>query len=507
MASTWTAANLNGGAQASGTFNLDSGGSYQAVTSPMSPGANYTTNEVTSGNTVGASCTDGKPFALVGYSTGDTLAQAASSTPTTTVPDFTGLTGSKFVIVWNKNCTPANLTIVKKTQNGDGTFSFTIASSTSTSTVASITTVGGSGTSSPIQLESGAYNVNELSQSGWVLATSSCVYDNQSIGSPTTAGGEAITVDAGDSVTCTFTNTNVSEVKVTIIKNISGVHATAANATSTSFPMVSSWNALNLGGAGSGTFALSTVGFNTLNAYEAVTANMTNGSSYTTNENTGTSVVGPNCANGQQFRLVGYTTGNSLALAQAGTPSTTTPAFSNITANKWVIVWNEPCSTTPPPPPANACATPGTAPAGFTLRNGTTRNDIVTLAPQTMFVGRGGNDLVRAGNGNYIVCTGAGNDIIMLGNGSDIIDAGGGNNIIRTGDGDQTVTTGSGNDLITTGSGNDTVHAGGGNNIVRTDGGNDSITALGGNDFINAGAGTDTCSAGGGVNLKQNCEL
>lgn len=509
MLETWVATNFSG-TDVPFTLSpvgLNTTNAYEAVTAPaFDSGASYTMHEVTSTPVVGASCSDGKPYALVGYSTGDTLAQAASSTPTTTVPNFTGLTGSKFVIVWNKDCTPANLTIVKKTQNGDGTFSFTVASSTSTSTVASITTVGGSGTSSPIQLESGTYNVNELSQIDWALATSSCVYDNQSIGSSTTAGGEVITVDAGDSVTCTFTNTNVQEVKVTIIKNISGVHATAGNASSASFPMVSSWNALNLGGAGSGTFALSTVGFNTPSAYEAVTANMTNGSSYASNENTGTSVVGPNCASGQQFRLVGYTTGNSLALAQGGTPSTTTPAFSNITANKWVIVWNAPCTPPPPPPPpANACATPGTAPAGFTLRNGTTRNDIVTLAPQTMFVGRGGNDIVRAGNGNYIVCTGAGNDLITLGNGSNIINAGNGNNIIKTGNSDQIVTTGSGNDLITTGSGNDTIHAGAGNNIVKSGDGNDSITSGSGNDLINAGAGTDTCSADGGVNTVINC--
>lgn len=198
---------------------------------------------------------------------------------------------------------------------------------------------------------------------------------------------------------------------------------------------------------------------------------------------------------------------------------------------------------TPPAPPANACATPAVAPAGFTLQNGTSGNDTVTLAPSTMFVGMGGNDKVSAPPGDYIICLRNGNDKVKLSNGNYTIDAGGGNNKIATGngngtivaasgndkittgngdhtitagggnnkivtgDGTQNVTTGSGNDKITTGSGDDTINAGGGNNKVATDGGDDSITTGSGNDNVNGGAGTDTCSAGGGSNTVINCEL
>ncbi|HVM58942.1 MAG TPA: choice-of-anchor C family protein [Candidatus Paceibacterota bacterium] len=200
------------------------------------------------------------------------------------------------------------------------------------------------------------------------------------------------------------------------------------------------------------------------------------------------------------------------------------------------------CTVPPPPvPPANACDTPTVAPAGYTLRNGTTGNDTVTLAPNTMFVGKGGNDRVTAPDGNYIICTGSGNDAITVGNGNDAINAGGGNNTvktgdgqgsistadgndtittgdgartinagggnnsIRTGDGDQTVTTGSGNDTITTGGGDDTINAGGGNNSVNAGGGNDAITTGSGNDTVNGGAGTDSCSLGGGMNHATSC--
>ena len=446
------------------------------------------------------------------------------------------------------------------------------------------------------------------------------------------------------------------DVTVTIVKNIGGVHATAGNASSASFPMASSWDAVNLGGPGSGTYPLSTVGFNTPNPYEAVTSNMTNGSDYTTNEDTSTSVVGPNCASGQQFRLVGYTTGSSLALAQASTPTTTVPSFTNFTTNRWVIVWNEPCvatppplcngavpltqtilsdtsnmigggnaiaviphaawtaaiagsttwiwqasstapnatvafektftvsgtvlsaqldiasdnnyqvfidnvlvaadasatnftlatqdtynltanvtpgthtlrievtnqgtyntssnpagllykfvivtcpTTTPPPPPALACNTPLVAPAGYTLQNGTTGNDNVTLVPLTMFVGKGGNDSVTGPDGNYIICTLNGNDRITIGHGDYTISAGGGNNTITTGDGDGVITTTNGTDLITTGTGNHTINAGGGNNAILTGDGTQTITTLNGNDTITTGSGGDTIAAGGGNN-------
>ncbi|MBI5470136.1 right-handed parallel beta-helix repeat-containing protein [Candidatus Kaiserbacteria bacterium] len=492
---------------------------YEASFANANAGSDYATHEVTSESVVGASCAEDKPFALEGYTTGETLSDAQSGTPSTsTIPSFTNITSDKYVIVWNKTCPPATLTIVKKTLNGNDTFNFTVTGPMNPA-VPALTTVNGWATSSPMSLNPGTYDVNELTPpAGWTFKSVSCVYENQSIGTPI-AGGEQITVHSGDEVICTFVNGK--DVKVTIVKNISGVHATAGNAGSAAFPMTASWNAVNLGGAGSGNYALSTIGFNTPNAYEAVTSDMTNGSSYTTNEDTTTPVVGPNCANGQQFKLVGYTTGNTLAQAQAGTPHTLIPNFGNITVNKWVVVWNTPCP--PPPPPANAC-TLSAPPTGYTLRNGSPGNDIVTLVPFTMFKGNGGNDVVKAGTGDYIVCTGAGNDIITLGSGNATIDAlggqntiktgdgnafistGNGNNTISTGDGNHTITTGNGNDTIKTGGGSDIINAGNGQNAVNAGGGNDTVTTGTGNDAINGGPGIDSCNPGSGSNSLVNCE-
>ena len=204
-------------------------------------------------------------------------------------------------------------------------------------------------------------------------------------------------------------------------------------------------------------------------------------------------------------------------------------------------------SSTPlptPPPPANACDTPLVAPLGYTLLNGTTGSDTVTIAPLTMFVGKGGNDIVNGlASGNYIICTGSGNDTITLGNGdftinasngnniimtgngngsivtlqaNDIIttgngihaiSAGNGNNTIVTGDGNQTVTTGNAIHKITTGGGADVINAAGGINTVKSGAGNDIITTGNSIDNIDGGADTDTCNAGGGLNTVVNCEL
>lgn len=429
------------------------------------------------------------------------------------------------------------------------------------------------------------------------------------------------------------------DVTVTIVKYVDGVHATAGNAEGLSFPMDANWDAANIG-AGSGSFALSTVGFNNPNPYEATTADMTNGADYSAEEDLTGPTVGASCAEGKPFALVGYTTGENELDAAGGTPTLTPPSLTGITDDAYIIVWNEKCATTltlekvvvndnggtsldtdwtlsasgpspisgveggasvtnaevtpgtydlseagpagytasawvctggtqddddtvtiaagehvtctiinddeevlpPAEPPANACETPGVAPAGFTLLEGTPGSDNVTIAPFTMFVGKGGNDWVKGpASGNYIVCTGAGSDLIRLGDGdftisadggnNDIetgngdgyiktgsggdriitgsgvatIEAGGGNNNIRTGDGAKTITAGSGNDNITTGAGNDVINADGGTNRVSSGAGDDTITAGNGNDTVDAGADSDTCNVGGGFNTVKNC--
>lgn len=84
-----------------GTLNA-----YEAQTIPLAPGASYSASENVTGNdVVGASCADGKPFALAGYSSGNTFAEAfANASSSMIAPAFTNLQSDKVVIVWNKVC-------------------------------------------------------------------------------------------------------------------------------------------------------------------------------------------------------------------------------------------------------------------------------------------------------------------------------------------------------------------------------------------------------------------
>ncbi len=291
------------------------------------------------------------------------------------------------------------------------------------------------------------------------------------------------------------------DVTVTIDKFIDGAMATSGSANGSAFPMTATWNAANIG-AGSGSYDLDADGFNgDPTPYQAITSQMTSGADYTTSEVVGGAVVGATCADGKPFALNGYSYGDSLAAAQAAATSSQAPALTNITTNKYIIVHNKKCAAPPPPaPPANACATPTVAPSGYTLQNGTSGNNTVALAPNTMFVGKGGNDTVTGGDGNYIVCTAGGNDTITLGHGNSAIDAGGGNNTVTVGNGEGTIKSAGGNDTVVAGDGARTINVGGGNNKVTSGGGAQTISAGGGNDEIKAGAGDDTVNAGGGNN-------
>lgn len=136
-------------------------------------------------------------------------------------------------------------------------------------------------------------------------------------------------------------------IHVTIVKYLDGSPATANSAQNMSFPMTATWSADNIG-SGTGTYTLSPTGFNNTNAYQATTSEMTKGADYTTNEVTGTgaSDVGSNaCANGQTYKVVGYSTGHSLSQAEHATKSMTAPAFTDLQNNRFVIVWNEKCNS------------------------------------------------------------------------------------------------------------------------------------------------------------------
>jgi len=129
------------------------------------------------------------------------------------------------------------------------------------------------------------------------------------------------------------------EVTVTIVKYVDGEMATTDSANDKDFPMIAEWDAENIG-AGSGEYSLSP---DNETDYTAVTTEMTAGADYSTyevmNDNTGNS-----CDAGKPFALKGYTTGNTLAQAEDADMDDDHPEFTNLTYDKYVIVWNEDCS-------------------------------------------------------------------------------------------------------------------------------------------------------------------
>ena len=136
MNATWSATNIGAG---TGAYTLDTTNAYQAATIAMSSGANYATSEDTTGPAVGAVCATGTPYALVGYVSGDTLAEALAATPTTTAPSFTGLMTNKVVLVLNHNCAVPAGTIggtVTGGGNGQGALAVTSVTATQTSATA-----------------------------------------------------------------------------------------------------------------------------------------------------------------------------------------------------------------------------------------------------------------------------------------------------------------------------------------------------------------------------------
>jgi len=162
----------------------------------------------------------------------------------------------------------------------------------------------------------------------------------------TLANGKVVTAENSSLVgePSTIYPTTPSLVKVTIEKYVDGVLATAANAHSLAFPMLAMWDATNTG-SGTGSYVLSPDGFNSGTPYTAVTADMTTGARYATNERVDGDVVGAACTGSTTpFALVGYSVGDTLASALGAVVTTTAPSFANLTSDKFVIVWNQSCA-------------------------------------------------------------------------------------------------------------------------------------------------------------------
>lgn len=428
----------------------------------------------------------------VGPGSGDTVSANVNFSSWLTTSDLTGpCNGPLTVLTLQK--------VVAIDNGGTAVDTDWTLSASSTSDTTTISGAEGDAAVTNATVTPGSYDLSESGgPSGYTASSWVCTGGTQL--------GNTITLATGESATCVITNDDV-EPSLTLQKvvvNDNGGSATMADWTVTATGPT--------GFSGSGPIVANGVSFDA--------------GSYDLSESgpAGYTASAWVCIGGSQ------TDGDTIVIAPG--------------QNVLCTITNNDNPSPIPPPPANACATPLVAPAGYTLLNGTKASDTVTIAPFTMFVGKGGNDIVNGpASGNYIVCTDKGNDTITLGdgdftinasngnntivtgngngfittaqandkvttgNGTHTINVGSGNNTIVTGDGNQTITTGNAIDKITTGAGSDVINAGGGPNTVKSGGGNDTVTTGSSNDNIDGGSGTDTCNAGGGINTVVNCEL
>ncbi len=320
LTSTWTAANLNGGVEASGNFTLDSSNSWMATTALMDAGASYSVVE----NNIDATCEPGDEYRLAGYSVGDTAEAAAGGT---VVDDasITDLQSNQFIVVHNVTCPIANssITITKEGLSGDAVASFTHDLPGQTSDTFELTAEDNSITFD--NLPAGTYHFTELPMEGWNLVSTGCSFTPPSL-APTTETGNILTVVLGENEdqTCTFTNEQITS-NVTVVKYVDGAPATDGSFTLT-----------ETRGDSSDT---SEVVLDSSDTFQYVSGDIPFGTSYSLSEEG----IDGTCDAGDQYRLAGYSVGATLDEALAATP-TETLDIASLEADTYVVVWNQDCA-------------------------------------------------------------------------------------------------------------------------------------------------------------------
>lgn len=358
LSSTTTASNVPGcESGCTNPFTLDSNNGWMATTTAMAAGSQYSVVESGVAASAGT-CTANDTYYLAGYKMGATLADAQAA-PLDTSASITDLQSNMYVIVVNQLCAQSNvggtITINKLWQDANG-------SQTSYNLPASVdfsyTDPNGDSHTFTIQPDkngmwtwtlpnapTGHYSFQEMTIDGWHTVDAHCSATPSTMAPESVEADASFTMNEGENWTCTFTNQPTSSSQtytVTIAKYISGAHADATNANNTTFNMDVSYT-IN-GSSGTGTFTLSPApGTNTTNAYEAVTVPLTSADAYATNE-TGVPTAPGQCTAETPFYLAGYrVSSTSMANAASQPLSTTSPSFTNLQSNQYVIVVNQPC--------------------------------------------------------------------------------------------------------------------------------------------------------------------
>lgn len=357
MTATWNAINLGAG---SGNYDIgvvgfNSPNPYEAITGDMTAGADYTTSEITGGSIVGASCADGKPYALVGYKSGNSVEAANASSTSLTAPVFTALNQDAYVIVLNKICVPTPTHV----SPADGSTVTTVAMdkidwNDVTDPAGGITYVYQASNSSAINPDgsfvspvytSSALATSEIPTPGTPDGTYYWHVKAMDAHGNESAWSNAWQVIVGNTA-------QPSLIKVHILKYIDGVKADALTVPGGyQFPMTATWMTANLNGgvSTSGNYVLGNNHGGAPDLYGADTASMQAPAEYTTSEVTdGTSNVLPTestCVAGK-YQLLGYKVSDT-SFADAVTQSTSTaPVFTGLGADKYVLVYNRTCPTT-----------------------------------------------------------------------------------------------------------------------------------------------------------------
>lgn len=233
MITTYSAANIGSGTNAPyvlGNYHGQDALKYAADTSAMSLGADYTTSEVTDGSVVipaAGECVANK-YRLVGYKSGDSLAEAEAAAVSVTAPVFNDLTNDKYQIVVNEDCDDVlddgggnddefgTLIIEKYSEGATGVFSVTVnPADDQDSFPVSLNTEEDGFDSESGELLTGTYDITETVPEGWTLQSVTCDYDDyyeqQVSDGNSIPNGKTIYLEEGDTVTCTFVNTKDGE--------------------------------------------------------------------------------------------------------------------------------------------------------------------------------------------------------------------------------------------------------------------------------------------------------
>ena len=172
-------------------FTIDtSGGSGIVTVADLIPGTyDVAESGIPAGwNLTDATCSDGSPITAIDITAGETVTCT-----------FT-------------NQREGDITIVKNTVGSDSTFNFTTSSLPGGNF--NITTTGNTGSVNFSGLQPGAFDVAEAIPVGWQLTGLACVDPNGNTVADADAGSATINLDPGESITCTFTNTEEGTIIV-----------------------------------------------------------------------------------------------------------------------------------------------------------------------------------------------------------------------------------------------------------------------------------------------------